>query len=164
VPPSFSVEGAATGPYSGTFQEAGSWNVGAATPFSATFTITSGTATITGSKRLLPDSFAAFSCFFGVPQAAAADVQAAGYTATIHTPNGNFHDEGTFDVFASVNELGAAALRESFTSSLAEPVLIAPTSKEQCKNGGWKSFGTAFKNQGDCVSFVASGGKTKPSA
>jgi hypothetical protein len=28
-----------------------------------------------------------------------------------------------------------------------------PTSKEQCKHGGWRSFG-AFKSQGDCVSFV----------
>ena len=37
-----------------------------------------------------------------------------------------------------------------------------PTSKDQCKNGGWQSFGTLFKNQGDCVSFVASGGKNQP--
>ena len=29
-----------------------------------------------------------------------------------------------------------------------------PTSKNQCKNGGWKTFGV-FKNQGDCVSFLA---------
>jgi hypothetical protein len=34
-----------------------------------------------------------------------------------------------------------------------EPV---PTSKDECKNGGWRSFG-AFKNQGDCVSFVNAG-------
>lgn len=27
-----------------------------------------------------------------------------------------------------------------------------PTSKEQCKKGGWKDFG--FKNQGECVSWV----------
>jgi hypothetical protein len=31
-----------------------------------------------------------------------------------------------------------------------------PTSKEQCKNVGWRNFGI-FKNQGDCVSFVATG-------
>jgi hypothetical protein len=41
-----------------------------------------------------------------------------------------------------------------------------PTSKDQCKNGGWQDFGTMFKNQGDCVSFVAPGGNppagTKP--
>ena len=28
-----------------------------------------------------------------------------------------------------------------------------PTSKDQCKNGGWKTYGV-FKNEGDCVSFV----------
>jgi hypothetical protein len=30
-----------------------------------------------------------------------------------------------------------------------------PTAKDQCKNGGWRNFGSAFKNQGDCVSHVA---------
>jgi hypothetical protein len=38
---------------------------------------------------------------------------------------------------------------------------LLPTSKEQCKNGGWKTYGV-FKNQGDCVSFVATGGKNQP--
>jgi len=30
-----------------------------------------------------------------------------------------------------------------------------PTSKDQCKNGGWKAFG--FKNQGQCIKFVNTG-------
>ncbi len=34
-------------------------------------------------------------------------------------------------------------------------------SKDQCKSGGWQSFGV-FKNQGDCVSFLATGGKNPP--
>jgi hypothetical protein len=34
-----------------------------------------------------------------------------------------------------------------------------PTSKEQCKNGGWKSFGDEFRNQGQCVAFVERGPK-----
>jgi hypothetical protein len=38
---------------------------------------------------------------------------------------------------------------------------VLPTSKEQCTNGGWRRF-PGFKNQGDCVSFVATGGKTPP--
>lgn len=38
-----------------------------------------------------------------------------------------------------------------------------PTSKDQCKKDGWKDYGTTFKNQGDCVSFVATGGKNQPS-
>jgi hypothetical protein len=37
-----------------------------------------------------------------------------------------------------------------------------PTSKDQCKNGGWRTYGV-FKNQGDCVSFVATRGKNQPS-
>ena len=36
-----------------------------------------------------------------------------------------------------------------------------PTSADQCKKEGWKSYG-AFKNQGDCVSYVATKGKNKP--
>jgi hypothetical protein len=31
-----------------------------------------------------------------------------------------------------------------------------PTSKEQCKNGGWHDF-SGFKNQGECVAFVERG-------
>jgi hypothetical protein len=38
-----------------------------------------------------------------------------------------------------------------------EPVLT-PSSKDQCKNGGWMTFNTpVFKNQGDCVSFTSNG-------
>ena len=35
-----------------------------------------------------------------------------------------------------------------------------PTSKDQCMKGGWQTFNNpAFKNQGDCVSYVATHGK-----
>lgn len=37
-----------------------------------------------------------------------------------------------------------------------DPDPVGPTSKDQCKNGGWKNFtNPAFKNQGQCVSSVA---------
>jgi len=36
-----------------------------------------------------------------------------------------------------------------------------PTNKEQCKKDGWRQYGV-FKNQGDCVSFVATNGKNPP--
>jgi hypothetical protein len=36
-----------------------------------------------------------------------------------------------------------------------------PTSKAQCKNGGWRNF-RIFENQGDCVTFVATGGRNPP--
>jgi hypothetical protein len=39
-----------------------------------------------------------------------------------------------------------------------------PATKDDCKNGGWMSFDGSytFTNQGDCVSFVATGGKNAP--
>src|SRR4051812_18717929 len=37
-----------------------------------------------------------------------------------------------------------------------------PTEGAQCKNNGWKNYGTSFKNQGDCVSYVATRGKNEP--
>jgi hypothetical protein len=52
----------------------------------------------------------------------------------------------------SVNEFGDVIVTDSRTF---------PTSKDECKNGGWKTFGV-FKNQGDCVSFVATGRKNPP--
>jgi len=41
---------------------------------------------------------------------------------------------------------------------------VVASDKERCKNGGWRDFTTSpgpFKNQGDCVSYFASGGKNK---
>ena len=36
---------------------------------------------------------------------------------------------------------------------------LLPTSIAQCKNGGWKTFGSMFRNQGACVSFVTTAGE-----
>ncbi|MEY2406529.1 MAG: hypothetical protein QOG39_1445, partial [Acidimicrobiaceae bacterium] len=40
-----------------------------------------------------------------------------------------------------------------------------PASKDACKSSGWQALtdnnGTPFKNQGDCVSYDATGGKNK---
>jgi hypothetical protein len=42
----------------------------------------------------------------------------------------------------------------------------SPVTKDDCKNGGWKNLtganGQPFKNQGDCVSYVATHGKNLP--
>ena len=41
------------------------------------------------------------------------------------------------------------------------PCPTYPNTKEECKNGGYKTFtGVTFKNQGQCVSYVASNGKS----
>jgi hypothetical protein len=36
-----------------------------------------------------------------------------------------------------------------------------PITTAECKNGGWEAYGV-FKNQGDCVSYVATQGKNEP--
>lgn len=41
------------------------------------------------------------------------------------------------------------------------PPIQLPTEKEQCYSGGWQVF-KIFKNQGDCVSYVATKGKNPP--
>jgi len=38
---------------------------------------------------------------------------------------------------------------------------VLPSRKDQCMKNGWQSFGV-FKNQGDCVSFVVTGGNNQP--
>lgn len=37
-----------------------------------------------------------------------------------------------------------------------ETKAIAPTNKDECKNGGWAQFQTAYKNQGQCIASVQS--------
>jgi hypothetical protein len=148
----WSVSGTATGPYPGTFSESGTSAPGGGGT-NATFTINSGTTTITGSKSTTDSACLISGSNFSMT------LSGVPYTATIHTPSGNFHDEGTSAVNVAITPSGAATLTESFTSSLAQPVLIAPTSKDQCKNNGWKNF-PQFKNQGQCVSSVQSQSQT----
>ena len=48
----------------------------------------------------------------------------------------------------------------SIKITASAPALASPTSKDQCLKSGWATFNDpSFKNQGDCVSFVATGGK-----
>ena len=58
-------------------------------------------------------------------------------------------------------KLNVAATIE-VTAPPPPPPTPTPTSADQCKHGGWQGLtdgsGTPFKNQGDCVSFVATDG------
>ena len=48
------------------------------------------------------------------------------------------------------SDLGDSGLTGDLTVTDSQPF---PTSTGQCRNGGWRTFGT-FANQGDCVAFV----------
>jgi hypothetical protein len=75
--------------------------------------------------------------------------------------NGNFasFDFSTVGVKTSYTATLVYA-GQTFTKTLAV-TCDKPTTTEQCKNGRWRDFGI-FKNQGDCVSFVATKGKSPP--
>ena len=62
---------------------------------------------------------------------------------------------------ALAEEPGHRGRRHHPVDVAVSPLPRRPTSKDQCKNGGWHTF-PVFKNQGDCVSFVATGGKNPP--
>jgi hypothetical protein len=164
----YSASGVATGPYSGTFTESGTVTTTVitvppfngfvrATGFSATFTVysPSGDVLVTGSKSL-DTSVPNASVFCQNPSQLGGGGVATTYNATIFTPTGNYSDQGTSLIPILFTTGPSTTLVEDFTSSLLAPVIIAPTSKEQCKNGGWMNY-PQFKNQGDCVSFVNNG-------
>jgi hypothetical protein len=48
----------------------------------------------------------------------------------------------------------------------AVQLTTSPATKDQCKKGGWQNLtdpaGTAFQNQGDCVSWVATDHRNPP--
>lgn len=47
-----------------------------------------------------------------------------------------------------------------------ESDVVDPSDKEKCKKGGWRDFTSSpgpFKNQGDCVSYFATGGRNQAS-
>ena len=45
----------------------------------------------------------------------------------------------------------SAGSEPGFSQVTITYTLPGPTSKAQCKNGGWRNFGTMFRNQGQCV-------------
>jgi len=72
-------------------------------------------------------------------------------------PSGSMFAIGTTNVSCTATDDTGNKTTQSFNV-----VVRLPTSKAECKNGGWRNFGTVFKNQGDCVSYVATKGKNPP--
>jgi hypothetical protein len=152
--------GTATGPYPGTFTETGAVTFN---QLSASFTIDSPIGRVTGTTS----GNVGVSCASGAfcEGAAACEGEAVAfngggtYEATITTADGSFRNTGLIDLALFRSHPGSPLnhFDESFAGS-SPPVPLAPTSKGQCKHGGWKQFD--LKNQGQCVAFVRRG--TKP--
>jgi hypothetical protein len=74
------------------------------------------------------------------------------------TPDGQAIPSSGTD--GAINVIGGPSPTPTATPPpTATPSGVGPTSKEQCKQGGWRSFTVprTFKNQGDCIQFVNTG-------
>jgi hypothetical protein len=69
-----------------------------------------------------------------------------GWTPDAASPGETFLFAGSELIFEGTQQLVATCL---------------PTTQDQCKNGGWQTYGV-FKNQGDCVSWVATHRRNPP--
>jgi hypothetical protein len=131
---------------------------------------TGSTGTLVGGSRFLP-----LLVPITLPAGFHGTIEAEGYGSG--EPNGNSLNAWTTDsgggaiafvgsgrwaptpgVFPFIVD-GGPANRYAAGTFVFQPAL--PTSKDQCKDGGWASFGL-FKNQGDCVSFIATKGESPP--
>jgi hypothetical protein len=67
---------------------------------------------------------------------------------------------GTIEAISILIDIQGTANITNITVNGELQVPTTEAAKDQCKNGGWQDFTSpAFKNQGDCVSFFATGGK-----
>ena len=156
------VSGTAAGPFPGTLTESGSFTTslsGRLNDFSSTFTIknTAGTVTVTGTKSLSAGgSDSVVTCQAGFGGTEVVGSVGTTYRATIP---GVGQDTGTAMVSIDDDAFGSLEQLLFFSENFGSTGGV----QKQCKHGGWKSFGTLFKNQGDCVSFFATGAKNPPS-
>ena len=74
--------------------------------------------------------------------------------------------DGGWAVVGGVQTVQVDNVMINATTYTFESEVVDRGDKEDCKKGGWRDFTAApgpFKNQGDCVSYFATGGKNKAS-
>ncbi len=74
--------------------------------------------------------------------------------------------DGSWAVAGGVQTVQVDNVMINATIFTFESDVVDPNDKERCKKGGWQDFTASpgpFKNQGDCVSYFATGGKNKAS-
>ena len=186
----YQVSGVATGAYPGTFVETGTVTVGPqdttlrqrVTAFTAQFTINSTNGQVSGTKSYVPTgdpntNVANGRCsegFFGGENSGSLFIfrDDLRYEATISTPDGQSCTQQGDSLLRLIK--GSSVLPDEFSETFyndisnptpsceggEEPPPTVPTTKEQCKDGGFANFpALGFKNQGQCVAFVERGPK-----
>jgi hypothetical protein len=102
---------------------------------------------------LIPDGSVLYTCSVDIsPGAAAASYPLTISNVDMSTPDGQ--------AITSTGTDGAIIVTGgALPTPTATPAAEGPTSKDQCKHGGWQNFTIPhpFKNQGDCIQFVNTG-------
>ena len=128
----------------------GSVSVGNPTSCTATVTDTAsaGQTTPSGTLSFSSNSGGSFS------SGASCTLSGSGASASCqlaYTPTAV--GSGTHQISASYGGDTTHATSSGNTDVTVTPTSVAPTSKDQCKKGGWRNY-PQFKNQGQCVKFV----------
>jgi hypothetical protein len=102
---------------------------------------------LSGDRIAFEDNTTGLACFIGTGNAA----DTVGWNAQKVTPD------------STVNTVGPPAGCNACLTGVRWNLgaTVEPIGKDDCKHGGWKGW-PVFKNQGDCVSFVATEGKNPP--
>ena len=183
----YEASGVAVGPYPGTFHETGTITGVSGNPFfaipgqiltfEAEFTIDSPVGQVEGTKSgpLAGGPTTIFNCVDLLNPNGGGDLFSLqsssvpeSYEATITTPAGTSSDSGrgvtTVTFNQARNPAGEVYLtQKGFYEEFSSTRPVVPTTKEDCKHGGWQNYPhLGFKNQGDCVAFVATQGKNEP--
>jgi len=162
----------ASGPYPGTFTESVTYSFGpgenpssfgVVTSLHATFTITSATGTVSGTKDLAPGAPPSIGSCLDTPPFPTTDFLTSTqltYHAAITSPSGQYYtDAGTASaenatalvVGGFVFQVNPEAFQEQFLTSTGVAA-ANPQTKDDCKNGGYVHYG--YRNQGQCVAAV----------
>ena len=72
------------------------------------------------------------------------------------------YSHGYFVVGAGTHSIGVIASTSPYPGGGQAFIRYDALAADMCKKGGWMTFQPLFKNQGDCVSYVATQGKNEP--
>jgi hypothetical protein len=177
----YEASGPATGSYAGTFTETGTVAMGVPdamdrrpiTSLNVSFEINSPAGHVVGTRTYVPGtSTGNVRCeetWDGLLVGTSA--QNVRWNATIDLPDGRTCTAQGGSLFTHIvnNPVIADQYDVSFTNDLSNPTAVCddggeeppppplePTSKDDCRNGGWATYG--FKNQGECIAWVVKHG------
>ena len=151
------------------------WTSGSPSGGYADFESTSISCLAVNGSTAVVGGFGTLSWDYVGPEGPITGTKTTGFVVVVvdHGPWVPFSDDGSYQ--DPIDEIGSAYSRHAGLrgarghTTPGVPVrrlrrdrrAVRPDDKDQCKNGGWRTF-PGFKNQGDCVSYVVTRGRNEP--